>query len=568
MLEFCWLFLLLMNSTEATNFNSGGCHQKHVDVRYRAISGQKFVLPCDLLPEDPASIFNHSCHHNSKVQWSWHSSDGKTRKMLSSKNGNPTYCGNVLWFKPIKVQDSGTYICTNRGKIPCISIFVDVQTKEMANCTKNFRSDLRLIVENGESVACPGKSCFSHFHSSTVKWYKNGKRVKLQMNRWGLKLQHDKIVLQPAYDRDSGIYACDYMLMDNNTWWNMRTIVRVNVTTKDSVNPPIVLDPPNERNIEVELGQPLELKCQIKFGFQSNASSLVQWYREICQKEELVRENRFSPNELGGETFLETFWLEKVTEKDLCTVFKCLAKNSAGKSVGVFRLKRRNKTVRLLTLCCAITILLGLFFGSVFAYQHWIEIVLLYRNYLAKDETIGDNKEFDAFVSYAKPDFLEADQMCLNEEQFALEVLPHILENKYGYKLCLTERDILPGGAYTDDIVHAIKRSRRTVVILSPSYVNGPAMFEFEAAVKTALEDTTIKIILVQFKSCRDTKALPHKVKKALRILPRITWEMSTSPTANKHFWKKLRYLMPVKHIKVVQDSDQSSYFPPTSYWA
>ncbi|KAL8190104.1 UNVERIFIED_CONTAM: hypothetical protein K2H54_040500, partial [Gekko kuhli] len=273
-----------------------------------------------------------------------------------------------------------------REKPHCVKIFVDVQTKEMANCSKDFRSHLHLIVESGESVACPGKNCYSHFHTSAVKWYKNGKRVKPQQNRLGLKLRHNKILLQPAYGRDSGNYTCDYMLMDNNAWWNMRTIVRVDVTSKDSDSPPIVLDPVGERNLEVDLGQPVELKCQVKFGFHSNASSLVQWYRE----KELVSKNRYFPNELGDETFIDILRLEEVTEKDLCTVFVCLAKNSVGESVGQFRLKRRKKTVPLLlTLCCAITALFGLFLGGGLAYQHWIEIVLLYRNYLAKDETVG-----------------------------------------------------------------------------------------------------------------------------------------------------------------------------------
>nr|XP_056718131.1 interleukin-18 receptor accessory protein [Euleptes europaea] len=550
-----------MNGAETTYFDSTGCHHKHAVVRYRAISDQMFVLPCDLLPEEPASIFNNSCHYDSWVEWRL--IDGKTQKFPNHKTVNPVCGGNVLWFNPIRVQDSGTYTCMNREKNICVSIFINVQTKKMANCSENFRSDLRLIVENGESITCPGKSCYSHFHTSSVKWYKNGKRVQRQKNRPGLKLKHDMILLQPAYDRDSDIYTCDYKLIDNNTWWNMRTIVKVNVTSKDSDNPPVVLDPADERSLEVDLGQPLELKCHVKFGFQSNASSLVRWYRQTNQMNELVHEKRFYPNERGGETFIDTFRLEEVTEKDLRTVFVCLAQNSVGKSVGKFSLKRRKNTVLLLlTLCCAITTLLGLFLGSILAYHHWIEIVLLYRNYLAKDETMGDNKEFDAFVSYAKPDFLESDQTSLSEEQFALEILPQILENRYGYKLCFTERDILPGGAYTDDIVNAIKRSRRTVVILSPSYVNGPATFELEAAVKTALEDTAIKLILVEFKPCQEPESLPCKVKKALRILPRISWKMSTSPTANKRFWKKLRYHMPVKHIKGAEDRSLHTFLP------
>lgn len=59
---------------------------------------------------------------------------------------------------------------------------------------------------------------------------------------------------------------------------------------------------------------------------------------------------------------------------------------------------------------------------------------------------ILDGKEFDAFVSYAKLNSSESDSPFISEEKFALELLPDMLENKYGYKLCILERDILPGG--------------------------------------------------------------------------------------------------------------------------
>lgn len=108
--------------------------------------------------------------------------------------------------------------------------------------------------------------------------------------------------------------------------------------------------------------------------------------------------------------------------------------------------------------------------------------------------------------------------------------------------------------AYTDDIVNAVKKSRRAIVVLSPSYVNGPALFELETAVNTVLEDKAIKLILIQFKSFQEPQSLPHNVKIALRVLPRVTWKTSTSPTVNKQFWRKLLRLMPAKHPNRTED--------------
>uniref|UniRef100_A0A8D0L4P4 TIR domain-containing protein n=1 Tax=Sphenodon punctatus TaxID=8508 RepID=A0A8D0L4P4_SPHPU len=239
--------------------------------------------------------------------------------------------------------------------------------------------------------------------------------------------------------------------------------------------------------------------------------------------------------------------LREVTEADLSSNFTCFAQNSVGNATGVFRLKEKGKVLFIYILCGAIITLLGVLMGSAIVYLHRIEIVLVYRNYLAKDETVGDCKEFDAFVSHAKLDTFGGDNSFLDEEQFALEVLPNMLENNYGYKLCLLERDILPGGAYTDDIVKAIKKSRRAIIILSPSYISGPGLFELQAAVNCSLEDKTMKLILIKFQAFQEPDSLPPKVKKALRVLPMLTWKTSNS---NKQLWKTMQYHMPVKNTR------------------
>lgn len=59
----------------------------------------------------------------------------------------------------------------------------------------------------------------------------------------------------------------------------------------------------------------------------------------------------------------------------------------------------------------------------------------------------SDRKVFDAFVSYAKWSSSESEaSSSLSEEYLALNLFPEVLENKYGYNLCLLERDVAPGG--------------------------------------------------------------------------------------------------------------------------
>lgn len=105
---------------------------------------------------------------------------------------------------------------------------------------------------------------------------------------------------------------------------------------------------------------------------------------------------------------------------------------------------------------------------------------------------------------------------------------------------------------YTEDIVSVIKKSRRGIFILSPNYVSGPSIFELQAAVNLALEDQTLKLILIKFSSFQEPESLPHLVRRALRVLPTVTWKGLKSVPPNSRFWTQIRYHMPVKSSRGV----------------
>lgn len=58
-----------------------------------------------------------------------------------------------------------------------------------------------------------------------------------------------------------------------------------------------------------------------------------------------------------------------------------------------------------------------------------------------------DNKDYDAYLSYTKVDPDQWSQETREEERFALEILPDVLEKHYGYKLFIPDRDLIPTGS-------------------------------------------------------------------------------------------------------------------------
>nr|XP_033803474.1 interleukin-18 receptor accessory protein isoform X2 [Geotrypetes seraphini] len=455
-------------------------------------------------------------------------------------------------------------------------IILEVQAKEDANCSYNGSSDVMFVVGTGREIFCPAASCDNGLRRSAghVTWYKDKKRFILPSQRG--KMKHNSIKIFKIFKDDAGIYACDYVQYDNTSQcditktWIRRAVFELHATMENTEKPPNILDPPGEKTLEVKLGKPLEITCKVHFGFERNFSPQIQWLRSNHESKSGQLEQKSSaidePNNLYGKTYLHVAKLSEVTEDDLYDIFICHAKNSVGNSTAVLKLKEKKTDPVYFIYILSITVVLLLAFYGVsgFVYIYWIEVVLLYRNYFSKDETLTDHKEFDAFVSYAKQDSFDCsdieEESYFDEERFAVEYLPEVLEKVYGYKLCLLERDILPGGAYIEDIVKYIKRCRRAIFILSPRYINGTSIFELEAAINCIMEDKTLKLILIKYKTFQEPASLPPIVKKALTVLPVVSWKTKsvTDTSPRSRFWKNIRYHMPVKKTEGWKESFKS----------
>ncbi|CAG2244250.1 unnamed protein product [Mytilus edulis] len=104
---------------------------------------------------------------------------------------------------------------------------------------------------------------------------------------------------------------------------------------------------------------------------------------------------------------------------------------------------------------------------------------LRYMFYLAKSkhrrhETSTDSKHYvyDAFISYCEHDNLFVINDCIKN-----------LEMERNFKLCLHQRDFLPGEEITTNITNAIHESRKTICIVSKNFFDSYyCMFEFNMA--------------------------------------------------------------------------------------
>ncbi|XP_077340597.1 interleukin-18 receptor accessory protein [Lithobates pipiens] len=556
--------------TEVTEFHPN-CSDREPDYRYQVFAKENVFFQCPVI-----SSYNGNGKPSNKERTQWFSqkSDGNIQKMIYGRDLKATKSAILLWFSPAEMRHSGNYLCNVDND--CIKLAVFVQSKD--NCILPYGSSSLYFTtdKTNELISCPSQGCQHMKNISNLKWYKSEKFASVTSpERYSLKIINNVIQLDKIYKDDVGVYTCDFDVYVNSSKWIVRATIKIEVGSPDTQKPPEILGPSNGTILTAEIGKPLNLTCRIRFGPEIYFNPVIKWKSMYPNYEkelsvhvgvhELCRNTSNSVSNvtvIGEKECFLTITLDKVTENDIIATFCCYAENAVGNVTTVVTLSLKPIDIVFLTyiLCGAVLLLAILLLGSGMIYFYWIEIVLLYRNYISKDETIGDDKDFDAFISYASQGYeldmetLESYSDKYDEERFAIQLLPDVLEDKYNYKLCILERDILPGGAYVEDIAKIIKRSRRAIFILSEKYIRSPKVFELQAAITCSLEEQeALKLILIKFKPFKEPEFLPNVVRKALNTLPMVTWkgDFDSKSSQNLKFWNRIRYYMPVKKVQI-----------------
>ncbi len=140
--------------------------------------------------------------------------------------------------------------------------------------------------------------------------------------------------------------------------------------------------------------------------------------------------------------------------------------------------------------------------------------------------------KYDAFVAYCSRDTVE--------RQWVHLLMVPKLEGDHGLKMCIHHRDFLPGIDIQDNIVDAINNSRKTVLVLSPSFLESDwCNFEVRMARVKLVEERRDNIVLVLYKSLDiPGTRVPRKLMNLLDKQTYVAW--TTEARGQELFWKKL----------------------------
>ena len=148
------------------------------------------------------------------------------------------------------------------------------------------------------------------------------------------------------------------------------------------------------------------------------------------------------------------------------------------KSFEMFKRHCRNYTSIYIVSVCFILIFLCITIGGILHRYRWR---IRYLYYMAKARYGGyapvrgnednDDYKYDIFISYANDDYRFVTVEMYNGLDAA------------GISMCLHQKDFLPGTYIAENILRAIKSSRKTVIVLSPAFLDSKwCMYEFNMA--------------------------------------------------------------------------------------
>ncbi|CAC5400454.1 Toll-like receptor 4 [Mytilus coruscus] len=178
-------------------------------------------------------------------------------------------------------------------------------------------------------------------------------------------------------------------------------------------------------------------------------------------------------------------------------------------------------------------VLILLFAGLIFRYR-WKLRYLLYmtrhKYKLYKSIQSSKHYKYDACISYAKA-----------ETGFISNELIPNLERNHNLKLCIHQRDFIPGEEITQNITNGIHQSKMTVCIVSQSFLDSYyCMFEFNMARMESIyaREGTNVLFLILYEQIR-IKDMPLVM---LEFVEQQSYtEYPRDEQGNIVFWEKLK---------------------------
>ncbi|XP_076579798.1 interleukin-1 receptor accessory protein-like 1 isoform X2 [Chaetodon auriga] len=558
-----------------------GCTDWSVDyLKYKVLVGEPVRIKCALFYGYIRANYTHAQSAGLSLMWYKSAGHGDFEEPISFDGTRMSKEEDAIWFRPAELDDVGYYSCVLRNSTYCMKVSMSLTVAEN-DTDLCYNSKMRFFekaeLSKSKDITCPGiEDYIQPGVEPDIVWYKE---CKPKQWRQTIERRRDTLSIKEVREDDIGNYTCELQFGN----FVVRRTTELSVTAPLTDKPPKILFPTESQMnvIEMAIGSPVNLTCRAFFGYSGEVSPLIYWMKgeKFIEDldEERVQESDIKTirEHLGEQEISVSLTIDTLEESDLGN-YSCYVENGNGRRQANIQLTKKELmyTVELAGGLGAILLLLICLVTLYKCYR--IELMLFYRNHFGSEDIDGDNKDYDAYLSYTKVDPDQWSQETREEERFALEILPDVLEKHYGYKLFIPDRDLIPTGsftndhfqddtrllrAYIEDVARCVDQSKRLIIVMTPSYVvrRGWSIFELETRLRNMLVTGEIKVILIECAELRgimnyqEVEALKHTIK----MLTVIKWRGPSSNKLNSKFWKQLLYEMPFKRMEPLSISHE-----------
>uniref|UniRef100_A0A8C7ZNF2 Interleukin 1 receptor accessory protein-like 1b n=1 Tax=Oryzias sinensis TaxID=183150 RepID=A0A8C7ZNF2_9TELE len=535
-------------------------------MKYKVLLGEPVRVKCALFYGYIRANYSHAQSTGLSLMWYKSAGHGDFEEPISFDGARMSKEEDAIWFRPAELEDVGYYSCVLRNSTYCMKVSMSLTVAE--NDTELcYNSKMRFYekaeLSKSKDITCPGiEDYLQPGVDPQIVWYKE---CKPKQWRDTIERRKDVLSIRDVREDDIGNYTCELPFGN----FMVRRTTELSVTAPVTDKPPKILFPSEGQLsfIEMALGSPINLTCRAYFGYSGDASPLIYWMKGDKFIEDLDEE-RIHESEiktvrehLGEQEVSISLTIDFLEESDLGN-YSCYVENSHGRRQANIQLVKKAELMYTVELAGGLGAILLLLICLVTLYKCYrIELMLFYRNHFGSEDVDGDNKDYDAYLSYTKVDPDQWSQETREEERFALEILPDVLEKHYGYKLFIPDRDLIPTGTYIEDVARCVDQSKRLIIVMTPSYVvrRGWSIFELETRLRNMLVTGEIKVILIECAELRgimnyqEVEALKHTIK----MLTVIKWRGPSSNKLTSKFWKQLLYEMPFKRMEPLSISHE-----------
>ncbi|XP_053305316.1 single Ig IL-1-related receptor [Spea bombifrons] len=299
------------------------------------------------------------------------------------------------------------------------------------------------------------------------------------------------------------------------------------------VLPDILSPQPLQQELWPPPGSSLSLNCTFRLIDACNGN--LTWLKDGTALEGLYSAQQSTWDGLNSSArFVSSILDINITNEKDYGIFTCQMLNATASYI----LHRTDKAGHVAAVLFALSVLTALVAGSILYLKCKLNVLLWYRDKYG-DPEINDGRLYDAYVSFCPSNV---------DTKFTNFILKPHLENKYGYKLHLDERSLLPNTEPSAELLMNVSRCRRLIVVLSLVYLQQDwCQTSFREGLVRLLE-LSRKPIFILFEN--QYKDLPAEVTQLLNSqkgsLKLLLWKsVSVSPSSD--FWKEIRLALPRK---------------------